>query len=80
MANVPTIEILAILILQCVPPLVIFWIIWTRFRRQAVEALPFLSTLPFLMVNLFLVVFLLWLLVFYGFVFRWALRAFVRPG
>lgn len=72
--SVPTTKILAVLVVQCAPPLVIYWLLGTRLRRQVIGAFPFLEGVPYLKAHLFLVVFLFWLLVFYGFVFRWVLR------
>jgi hypothetical protein len=77
--SVPTTKILAVLAVQCAPPLIIYWLLGARLRRQARDALPFLEAVPYLNAYLFLLVFLSWLLVFYGFVFRWVLRGIVTP-
>jgi hypothetical protein len=77
--SVPTTKILAVLTVQCAPPLIIYWLLSARLRRQVLDSFPFLEAVPYLKAYLFLMVFLLWLFVLYGFVFRWVLKVILTP-
>jgi hypothetical protein len=77
--SVPTTKILAVLTVQCAPPLIIYWLLRARLRRQVLDSFPFLEAVPYLKAYLFLMVFLLWLFVLYGFVFRWVLKVILTP-